>query len=426
MTEPRSICVIAHSHPDFSKGGGEVSAYRQVLTHRSAGQRAIYVGASEVNTSYAAQRPLDLVTPYGEDEYLFSFGGMEPERLWWDDPFQRRNLVRFLAGLPVQVYHFHHYWRIGADMIAELMEARPDATFVMTLHEMLAICLHHGQMIRTRGRELCRAEAPLRCLGCFPDKAIDAMVLRKAVLLDTLRRFDHILYPSAFIRERYEAWGLAGPRASVLENYLGDELAAIPRRAAPALAPAMARRFGFFGQPTPFKGLDILVKGLSLAITEDKDITLTIFGAEREDVLRFFPELKPVLDEAAHSIAFAGRYDPADVLSLMGAVGWVVIPSIWWENSPVVIQEARRIGTPLIASDIGGMAEKVRHGVDGLHFKRASPVDLARVLLEAAQPETHARLAASLRDVITKEEFLAALAEAHAPRQEASTPIAAQ
>lgn len=408
-----AICVIAHSHPDFSKGGGEVSAYRQVQTHRSVGQRAIYVAASEVNTTYAAQRPLDLVMPYAEDEHLFAFGGMDSDRLWWDDPFQRRSLVRFLADLPVQVYHFHHYWRIGADLIAELMEARPDARFVITLHEMLAICLHHGQMIRTRGRELCRAESPLRCLGCFPDKPIEAMVLRKAVLLDTLRRFDHVLYPSAFIQARYEAWGLRGVRASVLENYLGDELLAVPRPPQPA--PAMARRFGFFGQPTPFKGLDILVKGVALALAEDPDITLTVFGAEREDVLRFFPETKAVLEEAGRSIAFAGRYDPADVLSLMGAVGWVVIPSIWWENSPVVIQEARRVGTPLIASDIGGMAEKVLHGVDGLHFKRASPVDLARVLVEAARPETRARLGMSVRDVIGKAEFLARLAEAFAP-----------
>ena len=53
----------------------------------------------------------------------------------------------------------------------------------------------------------------------------------------------------------------------------------------------------------------------------------------------------------------------------MAEIDWVVVPSIWWENSPLVIQEAFLHGRPVICSDIGGMAEKVRHGVDGLHFR---------------------------------------------------------
>ncbi|WP_159997734.1 glycosyltransferase [Roseomonas sp. 18066] len=402
-----AICVIAHSHPDVSKGGGEVAAYRQVQTLRSAGQRAILVAASAVNTGYAARQPIDRVTPYADDEFLYDFGGMEPDRLWWSDPFKRDALVRFLAALPVTAYHFHHYWRVGIDLIAALMEARPDARFAITLHEMLAICVNHGQMIRTQGRELCDRESPLRCLGCFPEKTIPGLVLRKAALLAVLRRFHHRFYPSAFIRGRYEAWGLAGTAGSVLENYLGDALLAAPRRPPPA--PGMAQRFGFFGQPTPFKGLDILVRGFSLALKEIPTATLTVFGAERADMLRDFPDFRTLLDETGKSISFAGRYDPSEVVALMGSVGWVVIPSIWWENSPVVIQEARRTGTPLIASDIGGMAEKVLDGVDGLHFRRASATDLARVLAEAARPETHARLSGSVRDVIDRHDFLHAL-----------------
>jgi glycosyltransferase involved in cell wall biosynthesis len=61
----------------------------------------------------------------------------------------------------------------------------------------------------------------------------------------------------------------------------------------------------------------------------------------------------------------------------MRSVDWVVVPSTWWENSPLVIQEARVTGTPILASNIGGMAEKVRDGVDGLHFLAGSPLDLA-------------------------------------------------
>lgn len=408
-----SVCILSHSHPDFSKGGGEVAAYRQFRTQEDAGWSTTFVAASEVGSNYARRRRLDTVIPYAEDEYLFSFAGMAEDRLAWDDPYQRRTVVEFLAGLGSDVYHFHHYWRIGLDLVADLMEARPDATFVMTLHEMLAICLHHGQMIKTRGRELCRREAPMRCLSCYPEETIERLVLRKAYNLSMLRRFDQIIYPSHFIQSRYEAWGLRHPRAMVLENYLGDDLLSRPRRRNdPAI---VCGRFGFFGQPTEFKGLDILLKGFALALRENPDITLTVFGAERDNIVQMFPETQRIIDGTGQNLSLAGRYDPSDVLDLMRSVGWVVIPSIWWENSPVVIQEALRAGTPMIVSDIGGMAEKVEHDVDGLHFKRGSPTDLARAILEAAQPGTRERLGRSMRDVITRDEFLDGLRTAFAP-----------
>jgi glycosyltransferase involved in cell wall biosynthesis len=415
MPEPASICIIAHSHPDFSKGGGEMAAHRQFHAMRAAGRRAVFVGACDVGTQYAALRPIEQVIAHGEDDYVYSFAGMAEDRLGWDDPYQRRTLVEFLAGLGSEVYHFHHYWRLGVDLIHDLMEARPDARFVMTLHEMLAICLHHGQMVKTRSRELCRRESPLSCLACFPDQTLERFAFRKATLLAVLRRFDHVIYPSEFLRDRYEAWGLKGQRASVIENYLGDELLALPRM--PGDATRLAPRFGFFGQPTAFKGLDILLRALPLALRENPAITVTVFGADREDALRLFPVLEPFLDAAGQNLSFAGRYDPLDSVELMRSVGWVVVPSIWWENSPVVIQEARRAGTPLIVSDIGGMAEKTAPGVDGMHFKRGSPVDLARAMLDAAEPVRREHFGASVRDVIGREEFLAALDAAFAPRE---------
>ena len=424
MGPKRSVCIVAHSHPDFSKGGGEMAAHRQFQAMRAMGGHAVFVCASEVATDYAARHEIPAVMPHGERQHVFSFAGMAEDRLGWDDPWQRRQVVEFLAGLGTDVYHFHHYWRVGLDLIHELMEARPDATFAMTLHEMLAICLHHGQMVKTRSRELCRHDGPLACLACFPDLTLERFAFRKAALLSVLRRFDHLIYPSEFIRARYEDWGLAGRPGSVIENYLGDALMAEPRHAGDAVR--LAPRFGFFGQPTPYKGLDVLLRALPLALRENPALTLAVFGAEEDDVLRLFPALAPAIAAAGQNLLFAGRYDPADALELMRSVGWVVVPSVWWENSPVVIQEARRAGTPLIVSDIGGMAEKVAQGVDGLHFRRGSPVDLARAMLDAADPALRARLGASVRDVPGRAEFLAALDGSFAPHAAAPAVRAAE
>lgn len=404
-----AVCIVAHAHPDFSKGGGETAAHREFLTLRAAGRSAMLVTAADSDLGGA------LVLRHAPDEHLFAIGGMSEDLLWWSDIADRRALVRFLAAQPVGVFHFHHLWRVGLDLVAELMDARPDARFVVTLHEMLAICAHHGQMIRTRGRELCRGFAPTQCAGCFPEHVPRHFALRRAAFLAVLRRFDAVVYPSDFVRRRFRDWGLDGPREVVLENYLGDSLAAFPRRK--AADASLAGSFGFFGQPTPFKGLDVLLRGFALALAGAPGLTLSVFGCEREDVVGMFPEIAGALDQVGPAVSFFGRYDQAQVLDLMQTVGWVVVPSIWWENSPVVIQEAMRAGTPLVVSDIGGMAEKVRPGVDGLHFTRGSVQDLARVMRVAATDGRRPTVAGTLADAPGREAFLRGLEDTFAPRE---------
>ena len=72
----------------------------------------------------------------------------------------------------------------------------------------------------------------------------------------------------------------------------------------------------------------------------------------------------------------------------MSDVDWVIVPSSWWENSPLVIQEAFKFGRPVIAADIGGMAEKVTDGKNGLHFRARNPRDLADKITLALTDES--------------------------------------
>ena len=60
----------------------------------------------------------------------------------------------------------------------------------------------------------------------------------------------------------------------------------------------------------------------------------------------------------------------------------MIVPSVWFENEPLTIQEAQIAGVPVITGNEGGMAELVRDGVDGLHFQLGDAQDLRRVLLQ--------------------------------------------
>jgi len=112
---------------------------------------------------------------------------------------------------------------------------------------------------------------------------------------------------------------------------------------------------------------------------------LWVHGANLElQTGAFQKEIKALFEATRGNVTLVGRYDHVALPRLMAAIDWVVVPSIWWENSPLVIQEAFLHGRPVICSDIGGMAEKVRNSVSGLHFAARDPAALARTIRRAA------------------------------------------
>jgi glycosyltransferase involved in cell wall biosynthesis len=95
----------------------------------------------------------------------------------------------------------------------------------------------------------------------------------------------------------------------------------------------------------------------------------------------------------------------------MSEADWVIVPSLWWENSPLVIQEAFLHGRPVICSNVGGMAEKVTDGVNGLHFQVGSPQALADTIVRAVDtPGLWEQLQANVPPVYSMQEHTASLA----------------
>jgi len=161
----------------------------------------------------------------------------------------------------------------------------------------------------------------------------------------------------------------------------------VPHGAAePVPATRAELRVGFFGQISFLKGIHVLLEAARmLEDEEDCDIVFDIHGDHTNQPAEFQADFLDRLAKAGRNVRFQGAYDNNRVDALMRAVDLVLIPSIWWENSPVVIQECLRNRRPIICSNIGGMAEKVRPGLDGWHFQVGSAYDLAAQLRELAQ-----------------------------------------
>jgi glycosyltransferase involved in cell wall biosynthesis len=112
---------------------------------------------------------------------------------------------------------------------------------------------------------------------------------------------------------------------------------------------------------------------------------LRLHGAAPFQSEKFVGEVETLLGETEPHVRPLGSYQRQDLPSLIAEVDWVVMPSIWWENAPLVIQEAFLHRRPVIVSNIGGMAEAVRDGVDGIHVRPDDPVALAAAMKRAIE-----------------------------------------
>jgi glycosyltransferase involved in cell wall biosynthesis len=369
------VALISHGHPELSVGGTERASYA-LFRHLK--------GRHDITPVYIARaNSLGHSGPFGafrgrRDEILWSPPGMNQFRLVSNSPDTlREQASQLCASVAPDVVHVHHYYGMGTDLLRIL---RHDAgvPVVLTFHEYWPICNQNGQMVKTDTR-LCYAASPAECSACFPNYSAGKFFLRKELILDHLSCVSIFIAPSAFLANRFIEWGIDERRIRVIENPLRTNIGgANPPTRLPE-EDSRTARLAYFGQYTPFKGIDTLLDAVaSLRPRIRKRLSLSLFGLGlRRQPEQIRQRLTAKIEALKDCVVNYGPYENDSVISLMRSVDWVVVPSTWWENSPVVIQEARSAGVPVLCSNIGGMSEKVRPGLDGTHFLVGSSADLA-------------------------------------------------
>lgn len=407
--------LLCYGHPDYSIGGAEMASYSLYRALAAEDPDNVHL-ISWISSQRAQLHGPGAITRLraNANEWLYH---AEPASWLYQASASRdyvyRDLVTFLVSLEPDVVHFHHFMGFGLDAIRLVRLALPHARIVLTIHEFLAICANDGQMVTRPAGKLCETASPVRCSGCFPDVSRSQFALREIWFKRHLDFVDLILSPSQFLKSRYVAWGLDPDRIQVIEN--AQHCTTRTRPDAAGNGTDLASTFAFFGQLNPYKGINVLldaVRSLDQRLRRAKsELTPRILlygpmvGSEE-----FQSRLSDRIAAMSDMVEYRGAYDMSEVVTLMSSAGWIVLPSTWWENSPVVIEEAFYAGRPIICANIGGMKEKVAHEVNGLHFRARDPVDLSAVMERCLrEPDLWPRLKASVREVPS----LAASATAH-------------
>jgi glycosyltransferase involved in cell wall biosynthesis len=129
--------------------------------------------------------------------------------------------------------------------------------------------------------------------------------------------------------------------------------------------------FGYIGTHIPAKGVNLLIEAFKQI---KQPAILKIFGRENGQSTK---ALKQMAETSVNPIEFCGEYVNKNLANTVFAnVNCIVVPSIWAENSPLVIHEAQACKMPVITANYGGMCEYVNHKINGLLFEHCNTQSL--------------------------------------------------
>lgn len=292
-------------------------------------------------------------------------------------PEAKRKMAALLDAHEYDIAHLHMIsHQISPSILSALKQRR--VPIVQTLHEYKLICPASHLYIKHRGEvcERCVSGNYINALRfrCLKDSAAASGLAAAAQYLHRWtriheRNIDVFICPSAFLARKHIEGGVPEGKIRVLQNYLDL------RGYEPKFEPGSYAVY--MGRLSEEKGLATLINAAA-ALPE---LPLRIVGEG---------EQRPALEALArqnnaHNVTFTGYLSGDELKAVIQNAAFLVLPSEWYENCPMVTYEAYALGKPVIASDIGGTGESIDHGRTGLLFPSGDIAALCAVMAELWQ-----------------------------------------
>lgn len=375
--------MVVHKFPPESLGGTEI--HSESLARELAVRHEVTIFYRQyVNTTQEAaaiqsstdlrlapvrvQATARLSTLIGEFWYSFRNKAIE------------RRFGALLEEVRPDIVHVQHVMGLSAELIP--IAKKYGLPVVLTLHDYWYMCAK-SQLIRP-DEQVCEmvdtgpdcvlcaaARVGLSALRWVTPLATWPFFYRRRVMHRALQFVDRFIAPSQFLITKYIAHGLPRDKIVYIENGI---------RLPTALPNDMSRRndrlcFAYLGAIAPQKGVHILIEAFNGLSPDSAE--LRIYGD-----LETFPDYVAKLrrDCRNPSVHFLGSVPHDRVLETIARADALIVPSLWFENSPLVIQEAAAVRVPVIASRNGALAEKVQEGKNGFLFTVGDPLALRAII----------------------------------------------
>jgi len=401
------ILQVVHSFPPYNYAGTEVYTFN--LSLELSRRHEVFVihrindpSRDEWDIRFRWHRRIGIF------EINNTFRQCESFRMLYQNPFISKRFSDILTKIRPDIVHIQHLLFLSTDIIEQFNNNGIPVIF--TLHDYWLFC-PQGQLFN-RSYKICSGPDLESCYKCqryllsirknimryyqgfrrymplpllsllkniyffaahltFLKEDTGKSLIRQRIehIKEMLEKVDKFISPSSFLRNRFIDFGIEPEKIMILPyGFRHDFFTHTHKKDTKKIT------IVFIGTLIPAKGADLLIRAFNRL--NHPNIELRIYG--RLFPYKGFEHYTNLLIKLGRGkkIRFMGEFNNADMDNIFRQANVLVVPSLWPENSPLVIQEAHAAGIPVIASRIGGIPELITHRKNGLLFKAGDSEDL--------------------------------------------------
>ncbi|MBN1869563.1 MAG: glycosyltransferase family 4 protein [Candidatus Omnitrophica bacterium] len=366
-----NILQIIHSFPPESMTGSEVYTYNLAKGLAKNNKVSVFYRVND------PQRPeyeiikgrYDGLNVYKINNTLKGYRSIE--KIYKNQKIEEI-FSQVLDEVRPDLVHIQHLLFLSTGIVEEIKKR--GIPIVFTLHDYWLVC-PRGQLLKYNLKP-CKEPLKANCLYCL-GRALSFKNLAKRLLgfrfgrrifkrrhfalQDIEPNVDLFIAPSEFLRRKFIEFGLPPEKIVHLDNGMDLSLFDDIKK-----TESDQIRFGFIGTLIPSKGAHVLLEAFRKM---NGKATLKIYGHSpvNNGLFDYARKLKRMAK--ANNISFMGTFDNKEVARVFKDIDVLVFPSLWEENSPMILREAALSRTPVIASRIGGAEELVQDYQNGVLFE---------------------------------------------------------
>jgi len=301
------------------------------------------------------------------------------------DLFEYRSLLKFIKEIKPDVAHVHNVFPLISPSAYSAL-AKAGIPTVQTVHNYRFMCPNGMFYIEKNICEKCQSQGYWsavinRCMrNSYVVSALYATAIanawRKKIIQNKISRFIAL---NQFVFEKMVDAGVPREKIAICGNFIHAENKSVPVKKNYIL---------YIGRLSAEKGIMTLLK----AVASLDSVVLKVAGTGPDE-----HELKQyALKHTNNRVEFLGFIKGKKKEQLISEAVCTIVPSEWYENYQISVLESLSLGTPVVASRIGGLPEMVKHGVTGLLFEPEDSLELSGCIQELVNsPEKVAGMAES-------------------------------
>ena len=293
------------------------------------------------------------------------------------------NFAKFLIGGNFETVHFQHLlgW---SSLMLPFIAKQLNKKIVLSLHDYYLLCPDYNLILpdgNTRCGKIKADGSDTQCQYCLgakrysnnPNNPIainDYLAERNEVIKQLFDIADVLISPSNFVKKLFvKSFGRTIEKKILVVSHGISEQKPINRK-----TQRKQLHVAMLGSATDRKGIKTLLE--TSYVLRKKQIKFEIIGsvplAIKKKVLEFGINIK-------------GKYKVDDLPKLLSNTDIIIIPSIWDETFALTLSEAQALGVPVVASDVGGISERIIDGETGFLVPPADSLMLSNKLLSLSQ-----------------------------------------